>query len=89
MIYIFPAVEVWLEYLQFSIGNMCTEKDGPKNVRQLFERALTTVALHTVKGAIIWEAFREFENVLLTLVRILNKYSSREKWIFGFLKYNF
>ncbi|EFN81702.1 squamous cell carcinoma antigen recognized by T-cells 3 [Harpegnathos saltator] len=62
------SVEVWLEYLQFSIGNMCIEKDGAKNVRQLFERALTTVALHTIKGAIIWEAFREFETVLLTLV---------------------
>lgn len=62
------AVEIWLEYLQFSIGNMDTGKDAAKNVRQLFERALTAVGLHTIKGAIIWEAFREFEAVLYALV---------------------
>lgn len=65
---ILTAVDVWLEYLHFSIGNMGTEKDGAKNVRELFERALTAVGLHTIKGAIIWEAFREFETVLLALV---------------------
>lgn len=63
------AVEVWLEYLHFSIGNMGAEKDAAEKVRELFERALTAVGLHTTKGAIIWEAFREFETVLLTLVR--------------------
>lgn len=63
-------MEVWLEYLQFSIGNMGNEKDAAKNVRQLFERALTDVGLHTIKGAIIWEAFREFEAVLYALVSI-------------------
>lgn len=63
------AVEVWLEYLQFSIGNMGTEKDAAKNVRQLFERALAAVGSHTIKGAIIWEAFREFEAVLFALVK--------------------
>lgn len=52
---------------------MGTEKDAAENVRELFERALTAVGLHTIKGAIIWEAFREFETVLLTLV---SKYSS-------------
>lgn len=56
--------------MQFNIGNMGTEKDAAKNVRQLFERALTAVGLHAIKGAIIWEAFREFEIVLFALVRI-------------------
>lgn len=65
----FLAVEVWLEYLQFTIGNMGTGKDATNNVRQLFERALTAVGLHTIKGAIIWEAFREFETILFALVR--------------------
>lgn len=58
---------------------MSIEKDGAKNIRQLFEQALTTVALHTVKGAIIWEAFREFETVLLTLVNILCKHTNKER----------
>lgn len=63
------AVEIWLEYLQFSIGNMGLEKDAASYVRKLFERALTVVGLHVTKGAIIWEAFREFETILLALVR--------------------
>lgn len=49
---------------------MGTEKDAAKNVRQLFEQALTAVGLHTIKGAIIWEAFREFEAVLYALVNM-------------------
>ncbi|KAM0734267.1 Squamous cell carcinoma antigen recognized by T-cells 3 [Formica fusca] len=68
----YTSVEVWLEYLHFSIGNMGTEKDAAENVRELFERALTVVGLHTIKGAIIWEAFREFETVLLTLIDTAN-----------------
>lgn len=61
-------MEVWLEYLQFTIGNMGIGKDATNNVRQLFERVLTAIGLHTIKGAIIWEAFREFETVLFALV---------------------
>ncbi|XP_078042817.1 spliceosome associated factor 3, U4/U6 recycling protein [Augochlora pura] len=73
------SVEVWLEYLQFSIGNMGTDKDAAKNVRQLFERALTAVGLHTIKGAIIWEAFREFEAVLYTLIDSSNQAEKKEQ----------
>lgn len=69
------AVDIWLEYLQFSIGNIENEEDGSKKVRQLFESALTSVGLHTFKGAIIWEAFREFETVLFALVSERNIYS--------------
>nr|XP_003704670.1 PREDICTED: squamous cell carcinoma antigen recognized by T-cells 3-like [Megachile rotundata] len=73
------SVEVWLEYLQFSIGNMGTEKDAARNVRQLFERALTDVGLHTIKGAIIWEAFREFEAVLHALIEPSNQAERKEQ----------
>ncbi|XP_020299615.1 squamous cell carcinoma antigen recognized by T-cells 3-like [Pseudomyrmex gracilis] len=75
----YMSVEVWLEYLQFSIGNMGTEKDAAKNVRQLFERALTAVGLHTIKGAIIWEAFREFEIVLFALIDTANIAEKKEQ----------
>ncbi|XP_012282732.1 squamous cell carcinoma antigen recognized by T-cells 3 [Orussus abietinus] len=67
------SIDIWLEYLQFSIGNMGSEKDAVKDVRQLFERALTSVGLHFTKGAIIWEAFREFETALLAMVDVSNK----------------
>ncbi|XP_076281936.1 spliceosome associated factor 3, U4/U6 recycling protein [Lasioglossum baleicum] len=73
------SVEVWLEYLQFSIGNMGTDKDAAKNVRQLFERALTAVGLHTIKGAIIWEAFREFEAVLYALIDSSSEAEKKEQ----------
>ncbi|XP_051160742.1 squamous cell carcinoma antigen recognized by T-cells 3-like [Leptopilina boulardi] len=66
------SVEIWLEYLQFSIGNMGNEKDAAENVRQLFQRALTAVSGHITKGAIIWEAFREFENVLVSMIDASN-----------------
>lgn len=63
------SVEIWLEYLQFSIGSMGDDVvTAAADIRILFERALTSTGLHVSKGAIIWEAFREFENVLVSLV---------------------
>lgn len=59
-----PAVPVWLEFVQFSIGRM-NEEDGMGIVREAFERALIAVGLHASQGANIWEAYREFENAIL------------------------
>ncbi|XP_034948650.1 squamous cell carcinoma antigen recognized by T-cells 3 [Chelonus insularis] len=59
------SVEVWLEYLQFNIGSVASSGTSMNSVRDLFERALTSAGLHVTKGAIIWEAYREFENVLI------------------------
>jgi len=58
---------VWLEWAQFSIGGMGGE-GGLEAVRAVFERALTAVGLHVAKGAVVWEAFREFEGVILATV---------------------
>uniref|UniRef100_A0A8C7NIP8 Spliceosome associated factor 3, U4/U6 recycling protein n=1 Tax=Oncorhynchus mykiss TaxID=8022 RepID=A0A8C7NIP8_ONCMY len=60
--YICP--EIWLEYAQYSIGGMGLP-GGMEKVRSIFERALTAVGLHMTKGATLWEAYREFENVIL------------------------
>uniref|UniRef100_A0A4W5M8F6 Spliceosome associated factor 3, U4/U6 recycling protein n=1 Tax=Hucho hucho TaxID=62062 RepID=A0A4W5M8F6_9TELE len=66
--YICP--EIWLEYAQYSIGGMGLP-GGMEKARSIFERALTAVGLHMTKGATVWEAYREFENVILaTLERI-------------------
>ncbi|KAJ9576204.1 hypothetical protein L9F63_006937 [Diploptera punctata] len=62
------SVELWLEYAQFSIGNMGLQ-DGVKTVRDTFERSLTAGGLHVAKGAILWEAYREFENVMLGMLQ--------------------
>uniref|UniRef100_A0A8C7LB52 Spliceosome associated factor 3, U4/U6 recycling protein n=1 Tax=Oncorhynchus kisutch TaxID=8019 RepID=A0A8C7LB52_ONCKI len=70
---LFPLTEgpeIWLEYAQYSIGGMGLP-GGMEKVRSIFERALTAVGLHMTKGATLWEAYREFENVILaTLERI-------------------
>jgi len=68
--HIFLAVEVWLEYLQFSIDYMGKDEEKVEKVRQLFERAVAAVGMHVTKGAIIWEAYREYENVLLTFLSV-------------------
>ncbi|XP_015185897.1 PREDICTED: squamous cell carcinoma antigen recognized by T-cells 3 [Polistes dominula] len=73
------CVQVWMEYLQFSIGNMDNEKDGVKNVRALFESALTSAGLHIIKGAVIWEAYREFEAVLLALIDPTNESEKKQQ----------
>ncbi len=59
------AVPVWLEYVQYAIGGMGSD-DGGKNIRAVFESALNAAGLHTSQGANIWEAYREFENAILS-----------------------
>lgn len=64
--YICP--DIWLEYAQYSIGGMGSP-DGIAKVRSIFERAVTAVGLHVTKGQTVWEAYREFENVILSTVQ--------------------
>uniref|UniRef100_A0A8D3D241 Spliceosome associated factor 3, U4/U6 recycling protein n=1 Tax=Scophthalmus maximus TaxID=52904 RepID=A0A8D3D241_SCOMX len=70
---LFPLTEgpeIWLEYAQYSIGGMGSP-GGIDMVRSIFERAVTAVGLHMTKGQTVWEAYREFENAILsTLERI-------------------
>uniref|UniRef100_A0A4W6GB41 Spliceosome associated factor 3, U4/U6 recycling protein n=1 Tax=Lates calcarifer TaxID=8187 RepID=A0A4W6GB41_LATCA len=70
---LFPLTEgpdIWLEYAQYSIGGMGSP-GGIDKVRSIFERAVTAVGLHMTKGQTVWEAYREFENAILsTLERI-------------------
>ncbi|XP_039218577.1 squamous cell carcinoma antigen recognized by T-cells 3 isoform X1 [Crotalus tigris] len=63
--YICP--EIWLEYTQFSIRDL--GPIGADRIRSIMERALTAVGLHMTKGAAIWEAYREFENMLLATMK--------------------
>ncbi|KAM9743797.1 squamous cell carcinoma antigen recognized by T-cells 3 isoform 1-T1 [Menidia menidia] len=64
--YICP--EIWLEYAQYSIGGMGLP-GGIDKVRAIFERAVTAVGLHVTKGQTVWEAYREFENAILSTVQ--------------------
>ncbi|KAM9392445.1 squamous cell carcinoma antigen recognized by T-cells 3 [Pholidichthys leucotaenia] len=64
--YICP--DIWLEYAQYSIGGMGSP-GGIDRVRSVFERAVTAVGLHMTKGQTVWEAYREFENAILSTVQ--------------------
>ncbi|XP_017269444.1 squamous cell carcinoma antigen recognized by T-cells 3 [Kryptolebias marmoratus] len=64
--YICP--DIWLEYGQYSIGGMGSP-GGMDKVRSIFERAVTAVGLHMTKGQMLWEAYREFENAILSTVQ--------------------
>lgn len=59
------AVEIWLEFIHFSIGGM-GETNGIENVRSVCERAISLAGLHVTKGHILWEAYREFESAILS-----------------------
>lgn len=64
--YICP--DIWLEYAQYSIGGMGSP-GGIDKVRAIFERAVTAVGLHRIKGQMVWDAYREFENVILSTIQ--------------------
>ena len=70
-IILFAAVPIWLEYVQYAIG-MIGEPDGVKKIREVFERALVACSLHVTKGALVWEAYREFENAILAGLLVHN-----------------
>ncbi|XP_061162766.1 squamous cell carcinoma antigen recognized by T-cells 3-like [Saccostrea echinata] len=59
------SVDVWLEYVQFCIGGM-GQIDGMSHIRDVFERALSAAGLHVAAGSSLWEAYREFENALMS-----------------------
>ncbi|KAH9515146.1 Squamous cell carcinoma antigen recognized by T-cells 3, partial [Bulinus truncatus] len=61
----YQSVPVWLEYVQFAIGQM-KEQNGLSIVRDAFERAISAVGLHVSQGSNIWDAYREFENAILS-----------------------
>ncbi|XP_070573008.1 squamous cell carcinoma antigen recognized by T-cells 3-like [Ptychodera flava] len=64
----YMSVPIWLEYVQYSIGSL-GDADGMTKIRNVYERAITAVGLHLTKGAAIWEAYREFENVILQTIQ--------------------
>lgn len=59
----FNCPDVWLEYVQFSIGDM--DRKGPGYVREVFEKALSAVGLHVTKAPLLWQAYLEFEGAIL------------------------
>ena len=66
------SVEIYLEYIQFSIGDM-GKPNGLEAVRGLCERALELAGLDVSKGYALWEAYREFECAILSGLQVRAK----------------
>lgn len=74
---LYPGPDIWLEYAQYSIGGMGSP-GGIDKVRSIFERAVTAVGLHMTKGQTVWEAYREFENAILSTVQVCVSITRRD-----------
>ena len=55
----YVSVDVWLEFCQFSLCGLGSP-EGVSKARDVFERAVAQVGLHVARGALIWEAYKEF-----------------------------
>ncbi|KAK4884708.1 hypothetical protein RN001_000979 [Aquatica leii] len=64
------SVDIWLEYVQFSIGN-CEMEETYK----ILEQGLSTAGLHTNQGSLLWDLLRELELSQLSLHEV-----STDKW---------
>lgn len=60
--YHFLAIDLWVEYAQFSIGASDLQK-----TRSILERALTSGGLHVSEGSLLWDTLRELENAHISL----------------------
>ena len=61
----YVTLEIWLEYCQFSLWQNQLP-DGVRDIRATHEKALVAAGIHGSKGALIWDAYREFEIFLLS-----------------------
>lgn len=52
------SVDLWYEYVSFSLGGLGVDPDVENRVRLVFERALAAVGLHCGQAAVIWDDYR-------------------------------
>jgi len=63
------GIDLWLEYVQFSIGCM-SDTTGTDNIRKLMEHALTAGGLHVPNGNVLYEVYNEFEKLILISLKV-------------------
>lgn len=61
------SVDLWLEYCQYSIGGIGS-KEGIVRAREVHEKAIIACGLHVSQGSLIWDAYKEFEGALLSMM---------------------
>lgn len=64
------SVDVWLEYIQYTLGNCELEE-----TYKVLEKGLTTAGLHANQGSLLWDLLRELELTQLGLHKELS-----DKW---------
>ena len=59
---LFLGIDIWVEYIQFSLAGMGIGGTGAlKQIRGVMEEAIRHGGLHLVKGALLWDSYRDFE----------------------------
>lgn len=58
----FLAIELWIEYAQYSIG-----ASELQTTRSILERGLTAGGLHVSEGSLLWDTLRELENAHISI----------------------
>lgn len=66
-------MDIWFEYIQFTITGM-GEANGIEKVREICERAVSLAGLHVNKGHFLWGAYRDFEFALLAGYQVIFKH---------------
>ncbi|KAL5231505.1 hypothetical protein ABZP36_030281 [Zizania latifolia] len=66
------SVRVWRDYLDYveehdQSVSQCSPS-GLTKMRNLFERAITAGGLHVTDGSKLWDAYREYEMAILTII---------------------
>lgn len=64
------GIDLWLEYVQFSIGCM-SDTAGTDTIRGLMERALSAGGLHVPNGNVLFEVYNEFEKLILMSLKVV------------------
>ncbi|GIY77089.1 squamous cell carcinoma antigen recognized by T-cells 3 [Caerostris extrusa] len=86
----YPSVSIWSEYGSSPLALLeIHSKCDLDRVREIFERAITSVGIHVVQGSLIWESFRELE--VYWLIQLKNNETASKKLetknkVFGLFK---
>ncbi|OQV16525.1 Squamous cell carcinoma antigen recognized by T-cells 3 [Hypsibius exemplaris] len=74
------SVDLWLDYIIFSMPDVFDSDEALAPVRAVFERAITAVGLHVAKGGELWDSYRETEQgYLSTLLPAVGEIQTKEK----------
>ncbi|CAI8052397.1 RIB43A-like with coiled-coils protein 2, partial [Geodia barretti] len=72
------SVEVWLQYVQFTMDQMSVVSEGVAFPRDVCERAIVRCGLHVSKAGELWDMYRGFEIALLKSLQEMQQNSTED-----------